>query len=130
MDTTAAQSILIADDETNVRLLLQATFRDSPYRMLSAKDGTEALEIARTEMPQLALLDAMMPGMDGFEVCRLLKNDPATAGIKVIMLTARSQESDRQKGHEAGADDYITKPFSPAALLLTVTGMLEDDPGQ
>lgn len=122
------QSVLIADDEANVRLLLQTTLRNSPYRILLAKDGPEALEIARAEIPQLALLDVMMPGMEGFEVCRLLKNEPATAGIKIIMLTARSQKSDRQKGREAGADGYIAKPFSPSALLRTISGMLEDDP--
>ena len=119
------QSVLIADDKEDGRQLLQAAFKNLDYRVLSAKDGLEALETARQEIPSLALLDVMMPGMDGFEVCRLLKNDPAITGIKVVMLTARSQDSDRARGLESGADRYITKPFSPAAVRKAVTGILK-----
>ncbi|MDA0264626.1 MAG: response regulator [Chloroflexi bacterium] len=121
------QTLLIADDEEDVMELMQATLKFSGYRMLSAVDGPEALEIARREIPELALLDVMMPGMDGFEVCRLLKGDPLTANIKIVMLTASSQDSDRQIGIDAGADEYITKPFSPAALLRTVSDIMGDN---
>ncbi len=120
------QSVLIADDEEDVRQLLLLALKSPSYQLFSAKDGLEALETARKEIPMLALLDVMMPGLDGFEVCRLLKNDPVTASIKVVMLTARSQDSDRTRGTEAGADHYITKPFSPAALRNEVAGMLKD----
>ncbi len=102
------QSVLIADDKEEVRQLLQAAFKNLDYRLLSSKDGLEALETARQEIPSLAVLDVMMPGMDGFEVCRLLKEDPVTTGIKVVMLTARSQDSDRARAAECGANIYIT----------------------
>ena len=122
------KSILIADDEKDVRDLLQSVLKRSPYRILIAKNGEEALEIARKELPQLALLDVMMPRMSGLEVCQLLKNDLETSEIKILLLTARTAEADREKGREAGADEYVTKPFSPLALLATVTDLMADDP--
>lgn len=128
MDSIPKKSILIADDENDVRDLLQAVLKRSSYRILIAKDGEEALEIARKELPQLALLDVMMPRMSGLEVCRLLKNDWETSKIKIILVTARTAETDRENGRKAGADEYVTKPFSPLALLDTVTSLMEDDP--
>ena len=118
------QSVLIVDDDEDTRVLVEATLRDVRYRTLTARDGEEALKIVRTDRPVLVLLDVMMPEMDGFEVCRLLKNEPANAGIKVVMVTARTQRSDRARGREVGADEYFTKPFSPLALLDKVDEVL------
>ncbi|MBI4289392.1 MAG: response regulator [Chloroflexi bacterium] len=113
-----ARKILLADDEEPVRALLAATLNGgSGYKVLEARDGIEALEVARVERPDLVLLDVMMPGMDGLEVCRCLKADPETDGIAVIILTAMAQDADRARALEAGANGYLTKPFSPSALL-------------
>ncbi|MBI2853389.1 MAG: response regulator [Chloroflexi bacterium] len=112
------KKILLADDEDTVRSLIAATIRDdSQYVLLEARDGKEALEIARREKPDLILLDIVMPGLTGFDVCQQLKSDPATKSISIVLLTALSQESDRETGRRAGADGYFSKPFSPIALL-------------
>lgn len=115
------KKILLADDEETVRSLVAATIRDdSQYMLLEARDGTEALDIARREKPDLILLDIVMPGMTGFEVCRLLKADPATQKTAIIMLTALAQDADRELGRKVGADGYFSKPFSPTALIRKV----------
>ena len=112
------KTILLADDEEPVRALVAATIRDdSRYKILEAKDGMEALEIARKEKPDIILLDIMMPKMDGFEVCRQLKSDPRTSGISIILLTALAQNTDKGKAKEVGANGYFAKPFSPTALI-------------
>ncbi|MBA2446620.1 MAG: response regulator [Chloroflexi bacterium] len=103
---------------------MQATLGRGAYRVLEATNGAAGLELARRERPDLVILDVGMPDLDGYTVCRALKGDPETAGMAVVMLTARAQEGDRQRGVEAGADAYITKPFSPRALLETVERML------
>ncbi len=106
-------------------MLVSATLGDDKrYRILLAKDGEEALRIARREKPDLLFLDIMMPKRDGYTVCQTLKNEAATAAIKVIMLTARVQGNDQKKARDAGADDYMTKPFSPTALLRKVEDIL------
>ena len=112
--------LLIADDEPAVRALVHTTLDREGLAVLEAADGVEALEVIRREAPQMVLLDVMMPGMDGLEVCRRVKADPRTRHVVVVMLTAQSQELDRQRGLAAGADDYFTKPFSPLALLRKV----------
>ena len=119
------KAVLLADDEVMIRTLIAATlgFEDR-YQVLVARDGEEALTTAQREKPDLICLDIMMPGRNGYEVCQALKGDPETAQIKVIMLTALAQESDRWKALEAGADDYVTKPFSPRALLEKVEEVL------
>ena len=117
--------ILVADDEPFLRALVRATLGTS-YRLLEACDGAEALELAHTQRPAVALIDGKMPFVDGFAVCRQLKSDPATKGISVIMLTARSSPADRVHGQEVGADGYLTKPFSPARLLKTVEDALSN----
>jgi two-component system alkaline phosphatase synthesis response regulator PhoP len=90
-----------------------------------ASNGTEALQMARTEKPNLLLLDIMMPdGPDGLEVCRILKNDPATADINIVMLTSKGQDWDLESGYEAGANDYFVKPFSPLELIQKVEQVL------
>lgn len=118
------RKLLIADDEPGVRSLVRLTLESGRYQILEATDGEEALDLARRHRPELVLLDAMMPKRSGFEVCRALKEDPGTRGITVLMLTARAQESDRQRGVAAGADGYFTKPFSPLALMQKVEEVL------
>jgi DNA-binding response OmpR family regulator len=114
------RTLLIADDESGIRSLVKMTLQRKQYEILEASDGEEALALARKYHPELVLLDVMMPGLTGFEVCRALKDDPATASATVVMLTAKAQDSDRAEGLAAGADDYFTKPFSPIALLRKI----------
>ncbi|WP_207393600.1 response regulator [Duganella aceris] len=111
--------ILAVDDEASNLQLLRHVLQDQ-YRLLFAKDGPRALELARQERPQLILLDVMMPGMTGYETCRLLKADPVTAAIPVIFVTALSEASDEVVGFDAGAVDYITKPVSPPIVRARV----------
>jgi CheY-like chemotaxis protein len=120
-------TILIADDDSAIRSLIRMTLDSGQTQILEVDDGTAALELARSELPELIFLDWSMPGSSGIEVCRALRDDPGTAQIKVVMLTARSESSDRQAGLDAGADDYITKPFSPLQLLDKVTEVLGPD---
>lgn len=117
--------ILIVEDEEDVKSLLNAVLSTRPeYELFFAGDGEETLTIARQERPNLVLLDVVLPKKDGFTVCRLLKTDPSTAHIKVAILSALTQEDEMQRGREAGADDYLTKPFSPEALLQKVQQLL------
>jgi two-component system, OmpR family, phosphate regulon response regulator PhoB len=116
--------VLLADDDASLRRLIKTTLGEEDFDLLQAIDGEEALLLARVEHPDLVLLDVNMPRLDGFEVCRSLKADPATSAIKVVMLTARAAESDRARGREAGADDYFIKPFSPVQLLNKVYALL------
>ena len=119
--------ILIAEDDAAVRSLIRMTLDSGQTEILEVEDGTAALELARKELPELIFLDWSMPGSTGIEVCRALRENPETAQIKVVMLTARSDSRDREAGFEAGADDYITKPFSPLQLLDKVTEVLGPD---
>jgi DNA-binding response OmpR family regulator len=114
------RTLLIADDESGIRSLVKMTLQRKQYEILEASDGEEALALARKHHPELVLLDVMMPGLTGFEVCRALKDDPATASATVVILSAKAQDSDRAEGIAAGADDYFTKPFSPTALLRKI----------
>jgi len=116
--------ILIVDDEPDALEVLGFKLRESGYLPLFAKDGTRALTIARDERPALIVLDLMLPEVDGLEVCKILRRDPNTASIPVIMLTARAAEMDRVLGLELGADDYVTKPFSPRELVLRIKKLL------
>lgn len=109
--------ILIADDEPYIRELLLTTLSETDYEFLTAKDGEEVLKIAREEKPDLILLDIMMPQMNGYDVCEKIKSSPETKSIKVIMLTALGENTDKKKGFMVGADDYFSKPFSPSALV-------------
>ena len=117
--------ILLADDDPGLRRLIGTTLGTEDFELLHATDGEEALQMARQQRPELVLLDVNMPKLDGFEVCRSLKSEPETAGIKVVMLTARGADVDRAKGRDAGADDYFIKPFSPVQLLNKVYALLE-----
>lgn len=117
--------ILVADDEPDVLELIEVNLKTAGYEVLTAADGSAALQKARAAVPDLILLDIMLPEMDGLEVCKALRRDAATASLPVIMLTARAAEIDRVLGLELGADDYITKPFSPRELVLRVKNVLK-----
>jgi len=117
--------ILVADDEPDVLALLASNLRTAGFSVFTAEDGPSALNIMRERTPNLLVLDLMLPGMSGLEVCRALKADPATARIPIIMLTAKAEEVDRIVGLELGADDYITKPFSPRELVLRIKNVLK-----
>ena len=116
--------ILLVDDEPDALEVLGFKLRESGYVPLFAKDGTRAQAIARDERPALIVLDLMLPEVDGLEVCKILRRDPNTASIPVLMLTARAAEMDRVLGLELGADDYVTKPFSPRELVLRIKKLL------
>jgi two-component system phosphate regulon response regulator PhoB len=110
-------TILIADDEPALRSLVRATLDTGRLRILEAEDGERTLEVARTELPDLLLLDWSMPGRTGLEVAQELRADPATAAIPIVMLTARTLPFDQAAATEIGIERYMTKPFSPRALL-------------
>jgi DNA-binding response OmpR family regulator len=116
--------VLIADDQANMRQLVRLTLETGRFEIFEAPDGDAALEVARREQPDLVFLDWTMPGLPGVEVCRALRDDPAHDGMRIVMLTARSQSEDRAVAHEMGVDDYITKPFSPIELLEKVRDVL------
>lgn len=116
--------ILIADDEPDVLTLVGTNLRAAGFQIVTAPDGSHALAQARREPPDLAVLDVMMPDMNGFEVCRELKRHSETADIAILLLTARSEEVDRILGFELGIDDYMTKPFSPRELVLRIKAIL------
>jgi len=121
------RKLLIADDEMHIRLLLEQTFeelQDEGVDLLFAENGRDALERIRAEQPQLVFLDVMMPYLNGMEVCAQIKNDDAMKGIYIILLTAKGQEVDRQQGSQAGADQYLTKPFDPDFLLKIARNVL------
>jgi two-component system, OmpR family, alkaline phosphatase synthesis response regulator PhoP len=115
-----AKKLLIVDDEPHIRLLLEQTLEDLEDRgveLLTADNGEDALETIITEKPNLVFLDVMMPKMNGFDVCHKVKNELKLTDIYIIMLTAKGQEFDRQKGNDVGADIYMTKPFDPDEVL-------------
>ncbi len=116
--------ILVVDDEPDALEVLGFKLREAGYTPLFAKDGHRALTAARDEKPDLIVLDLMLPEVDGLEVCKILRRDTATAAIPVIMLTARATEMDRVLGLELGADDYVTKPFSPRELVIRIRKLL------
>ena len=119
------QKVLIVDDEPDVLKLVKYNVTNAGYDVETASDGESGLRKAQEQLPNLILLDVMMPGLDGLEVCKLLKRDQRTTGIPVIMLTAKAAEIDRIVGLEIGADDYVTKPFSPRELVLRIKKMLQ-----
>ena len=112
--------LLIIEDEADIRELISFNLEMSGYDVIKARDGEEGLATARSEKPDLIILDLMLPGMDGLKVCSHLKKDTDTRNIPIIMLTARSEDDDIINGLETGADDYITKPFSPRILIARV----------
>ena len=115
----------MVDDEPDAIELIRFNLKASGYEVLTAEDGEEALAKARKFSPDMILLDVMLPEIDGLEVCKILRRDPATASLPIIMLTAKASEIDRVLGLEFGADDYVTKPFSPRELMLRVRNLLK-----
>jgi two-component system phosphate regulon response regulator PhoB len=118
------QKIMIVDDEADVIDMLVLNLRSAGFQVVTVADGAQVLPRARTELPALIVLDLMLPHMPGLEICRVLKSDPATRHIPVIMLTAKAEEVDKIVGLELGADDYVTKPFSPRELILRINRSL------
>ena len=123
------QKILVVDDEPDAVELLEFNLKQAGFDVSTAADGAEALKKARIIQPSLIVLDIMLPEIDGFEVCKLLRNDPATGSIPILMLTAKAAEIDRVLGLELGSDDYVTKPFSPRELILRIKKILERGQG-
>lgn len=118
------EKILVVDDEKDILKMLDYNLKKDGFRIISVQDGKEALELAEREHPDLIILDLMLPGIDGLEVCKMLKKQEKTSVIPVIMLTAKSQETDKIVGLELGADDYVTKPFSPKELIARIKAVL------
>jgi DNA-binding response OmpR family regulator len=116
--------VLAADDDEDILELISFRLERSGYTVLQARDGQEALEMARRSRPDLAVLDVMMPKIDGFELTRRLREDESTTRMPIILLTAKTQECDVEQGFDAGADDYIRKPFSPQELRSRVQAIL------
>jgi DNA-binding response OmpR family regulator len=119
--------ILVVDDEPEAVELVEFNLKQAGYAVVTAADGAEALNKARSTQPNLIVLDLMLPEVDGLEVCKMLRRDPATSGTPIVMLTAKAAEIDRVLGLELGADDYVTKPFSPRELVLRVKRLLQRD---
>jgi two-component system phosphate regulon response regulator PhoB len=117
--------ILVVDDEPDALELVGFNLRKAGFEVITAEDGVEALRLARDLVPAVMVLDVMLPEMDGLEVCKALRTDPRTSGTAIIMLTAKAAEIDRVLGLELGADDYLTKPFSPRELVLRIRKLLE-----
>ena len=118
------EHILVVDDEEDILELVEFNLVRGGYAVTCVSSGEEALDVARSKLPHLIVLDLMLPGVDGLEVCNLLKNDGKTAHIPIVMLTAKGEEADVVAGLELGADDYITKPFSPRVLVSRVKAVL------
>lgn len=118
------EKILVVEDEKDIVKMLRYNLEKEGLKVIDARDGEDALDLAVRQHPDLILLDLMLPGMDGLEVCKALKKESKTCSIPVIMLTAKSQESDKVVGLELGADDYITKPFSPRELVARIKAVL------
>ncbi len=118
------EKILVIEDEKNITELVKYNLEQQGYRVLTSSRGDNGLEQARKEKPDLIILDLMLPEMDGLEICKILKQNFSTAHIRIIMLTAKGEEADKVVGLEMGADDYITKPFSPRELLARVKAVM------
>ena len=126
----ARERILVVDDEEDIAELVAYNLERNGYRVTCVASGEVALKSARANLPDLVILDLMLPGIDGLEVCRTLRRDTKTAHIPVVMLTAKGEEADVVSGLELGADDYVTKPFSPRILLARVRAVLrKSSPG-
>jgi two-component system phosphate regulon response regulator PhoB len=128
-------TVLVIDDEADLIELVRYNLEKEGFEVIAAADGESGLQAARKRLPQVIVLDVMMPGMDGLEVCRHLRSDDRTSRIPLIMLTARAAETDRVVGLEMGADDYVTKPFSPRELVARVKAILrrsakQEEPSQ
>ncbi|MDE1947985.1 MAG: response regulator [Burkholderiales bacterium] len=119
-----SKTVLVADDEPNIVISLEFLMKREGHRVLVARNGIEALETIRRERPDLVLLDVMMPGKSGYEVCQAVRADEALAGVKILMLSAKGRDTDVAQGLGLGADAYVTKPFSTRELAARVKAML------
>jgi two-component system alkaline phosphatase synthesis response regulator PhoP len=126
-EDTVRYSVLVAEDEETIIESLRFLMDKAGYRVLVARDGPAALRMVEAELPDLMLLDVMMPGCDGFEVARLVRSNPRLRDVRILMLTAKGREIDRRKGFELGVDGYITKPFSTRELVDRVKSLLSPD---
>ena len=115
---------LVVDDEVNITQILEFSIGAEGYEVITAANGEEAIDKARREQPDLIILDIMMPKIDGYEACRILKANPLTKGIPVVLLTAKGRDIDKRLGYEVGATDYIVKPFSPNKLVDRIHQLL------
>ena len=120
----ATRSVLVVDDEPNILLSLEFLMKKAGLTVRTAVDGQSAIRAVRDQVPDLVLLDVSMPNGDGYEVCRKIRGNPAWADVRIIMLTAKGRNTEREKGLEAGADDYVTKPFSNNEVLDRVRDLL------
>ena len=120
----SGQKILVVEDEPDIRKLVQYNLAQERYKVLEAEDGEQALKILQRDKPNLLILDLMLPGLSGIELCRILRDRTDTARLPILMLTAKAGETDRVLGLEMGADDYLTKPFSPRELVARVRAIL------
>lgn len=120
-------TVLICDNEEILRSLVRASLEGSGYALVEARDGDEALELARRTRPDVILLDMMMPGRSGLDVLKELRTDPELRGVPVVMLTARAQATDRESAEQAGADRFLAKPFSPLELVRVVAELLDGE---
>lgn len=125
-----AKKILLVDDEPHIITMLENRMKHAGYEVITASDGQEALLKAHKEKPDLIILDLMLPKLDGYKVCRMLKFDEKYKHIPIIMLSARAQEADKKMGETVGADGYVTKPFEPQVLLGKVKDLLAGKNGQ
>lgn len=116
--------ILVVDDEVNITQILEFSMGAEGYEVITASNGEEAIDKARKEQPDLIILDIMMPRIDGYEACRILKANPITKNIPVVLLTAKGRDIDKRLGYEVGATDYIVKPFSPNKLIERINELL------
>jgi two-component system alkaline phosphatase synthesis response regulator PhoP len=119
-----AQKILVVEDEPDIRKLVRYHLAQERYSIVEAEDGEQALKLIQREQPNLVVLDLMLPGLSGQEICRILRSKPDTATLPILMLTAKAGEADKVLGLETGADDYITKPFSPREMVARVKAIL------
>src|SRR5438094_9666875 len=130
METGSGKKILIIEDEADVAELLTLNLRKAGYRVSTATDGASGLHKVRDDRPDFVILDLMLPKMSGLELCKILKTDSATSQIPIMMLTAKAEEIDRIVGLEFGADDYVTKPFSPREVVLRIRAILRRSEGK
>jgi DNA-binding response OmpR family regulator len=130
MSTLNAKRILVVDDEQDILLLLQRRLESSGYEVITACTGQDGLEKARTEAPDLIILDLMLPGLDGYQICGILKHDRRYMKMPILVLTARAQLKDYELGMKVGADAYVTKPFEPQSLLIKIEELLSKNKKQ
>lgn len=127
--TEKKKRLLLVDDSSTILMMEKMLLGSVHYELITAKDGSEGVEKARSEKPDLILLDVVMPKLDGFGACRALRQDPATRAIPIIMVTTRGEEHSVEKGYAAGCNDYVTKPLDKTELVAKVRDLLSADPG-